>query len=65
MSRPSHVRGEIYTEIFDSVLTRLSFTIKEEEQELGGNVVEIIETFNAFGLAYDKSAISTPSCKTS
>ncbi len=25
---------------------------------------QIIETFNAFGLAYDKSAISTPSCKT-
>ncbi len=64
MSRPSHVRGEIYTKIFDNVLTRQTITIKEGEQNLRGSVFGIQGAFIAFGLVYDKSVISTPSRKT-
>ncbi len=31
MSRPGNVRGEMYTEVLDTLLTRYNFTIKERE----------------------------------
>ncbi len=64
MSRLGHVTGEMYSKIIHSLLTRLNFTIKERERELRGLVFGIKEAFNAFGLVYDKSMISTPSLKT-
>ncbi len=57
MSRPSHVRGEMYTKVLDSLPTRESFTIKGGEQELRESVF-------GFNLVYDKAMIKTPRRKT-
>ncbi len=59
MSRQGYVRGEMYTKILDSLLT-----IKEREQELRRSSFGINEAFYAFGLAFVKSMIRTPSRKT-
>ncbi len=50
MNSPDHVRGEMYTKMLDSFLTRYRLAVGEGERELGGNVFGVKGAFSTFGL---------------
>ncbi len=63
LSRPRHVRGEIYSKILDLLLTRLSFTITEGERELGMKCFWNNRGIQRVWFVYDTFIISIPSRK--